>query len=73
MPAMRRGRRAVASQAGRIRAETLLAQAIDEAHREGFLAALAQVEREIYCCESIEEVYRWLNGALRVSAEEETG
>lgn len=65
------GRRGYPSQANRNRAETLLAQALDEAHREGMLLALAEVERQVYSSETLEEFFGWLHGALRQSAEDE--
>lgn len=45
-------------------AEAALARVEADARRDGMLLALLLVEREIYSCESAEEFYRWLRGAI---------
>jgi len=35
-----------------------------EAWRDGYVAALAAIEREVYCCESIEELLTAIHAAV---------
>jgi hypothetical protein len=52
-------------------ARGIIDRALAEARRDGYLMALAELEREIYSAETIDEVWRWIAAALRNAPQRE--
>jgi hypothetical protein len=49
-------------------AKRTLADAIEEARTDGYEQAMAQVEREVYSCEDMNDFLRWMRDTRREDA-----